>query len=394
LHRELPHDKVAEPMVDAPARFGAYDVVRVLGAGGMGTVYEVKHRVLGRRAAVKSLHPHLAQNARAVARFVSEGQAVSRIRHAAVIDVLDVGEERDIPFLVMELLDGEDLAKRLARERRLSPGEALAVLLPVLRGLGAAHDAKVIHRDLKPSNVILAADGPRLVDFGISRVIGEGALTGTDATLGTVHYMAPEQAESARSADERSDIYSFGVMLYECLSGERPYRGESAMEILRRAAEGKPPPLGDLPPGLEQVIMRAMHKDRDKRYASARDLEAALMPYALEASVSDAVVVRPVARESSTRWRGIAFGTVVALAGAVLAFRFFSRGAEPMDLRAGPVHVGAMVVETPPPPPPAATPVVPTAPSAAPRTTAAPRPVVAPARPQPARTNDLAPIVP
>jgi serine/threonine protein kinase len=279
-------DAALGPRAGAPhvRGLGAYDVVGVLGAGGMGTVYEARHRVLGRSAAIKVLHPHLASQPRAVARFVAEGRAASRVHHAAVVEIVDVGEEAGLPFLVMDFLQGEDLARRIARSIRLAPADAVALLLPVLAGLGAAHAAGVIHRDLKPSNVILTARGPVLVDFGISRIAGEDAgLTGSDTTLGTVHYMAPEQSEAPSLADARSDLYSFGVMLYECLAGVRPFRGDSVTEVLLRAAKGGPEPLRrhvpDVPAALEAVVLRSFARAPADRYPSASELAAALAPF-------------------------------------------------------------------------------------------------------------------
>jgi serine/threonine protein kinase len=353
-----------EAMPALPARFGPYDVIRLIGSGGMGTVYEGRHRVLDRRAAIKVLHPHLTKSPRAVTRFISEGRAVARIRHAGVVDVVDVGDEGGLPFLVMELLEGEDLAQRLKRVGRLSPGEAVATLLQVLEGLAAAHEAKVIHRDLKPSNVILAPDGAKLVDFGISRVLDEAAgLTATAATLGTAHYMAPEQAESPRDADERSDLYSVGVMLYECLTGERPFQGESMLEVLKNVAQATPKRpreiVPSIPEALERTVMRAMARRPADRFASARELARALEGL-------------PPRRRS---WLFPAVAIIVAVAGALV---WQLRPREQLEgAHTRPIALDRARIEPPPPSPPPPPPPSPSAAPPPPASTPAPPPATA-----------------
>jgi serine/threonine-protein kinase len=202
--------------------FGRYRIVRKLGAGGMGSVYEAEHQELGRRVALKMLHRDLTHTPEVVARFLREARATAKVRHPHVVDVQDVGSEGGAPFLVMEYLDGEDLASLLVREGRLAVERATDLLLPVLAGVDAAHQAGIVHRDLKPENIfLLRAPGgelhPKVLDFGIAKVLdpaGSLTLTRTASLLGTPYYMSPEQARGARDVDGRTDQYALGVILY------------------------------------------------------------------------------------------------------------------------------------------------------------------------------------
>jgi serine/threonine-protein kinase len=255
----------------------------------MATVFEAEEERLGQRVAVKVLHKHLMARAGAADRFLREGRAVARIRHPHVVQIYGVGPA-EAPYLAMELLDGEDLGARLERTGRLSVKAALDVLLPTLAGIAAAHDAGVIHRDLKPSNIFLSRvsgrQWPKVVDFGISKVVTAEDLTASDAVLGTVAYMAPEQARSVRNASFSSDQYSMAVVLYECVTGALPFSGTGVFDLVQAimtapvVAPSQVAP--DVPAALDAVILRAMDRDPEKRFPSIRAFASALLPFASE----------------------------------------------------------------------------------------------------------------
>ncbi len=271
--------------------FGAYRIERRLGAGGVGAVYRATHLGLQKPVVLKVLHPQYAQSPNLRARFAREGRAAAAIRHPHVVDVTDVGEHQGTPYLIMELLDGESLGDLIARTGALSPDRAVDLLLPVIAAVDAAHAAGVVHRDLKPDNLFVTrgATGepfPKVLDFGISRVVaGDGEhRTGTAAMLGTPAYMAPEQIESTRDADARSDQYALGVILYECLTGANAFEGDNVYAILKRVGDGRfriPRELRpELSPALEAIVIRAMSKSPAARFPSLRAMAAALLPFA------------------------------------------------------------------------------------------------------------------
>ena len=271
---------------------GRYRIVRLLGRGGMGCVYEALHCDLGKRVAIKTLLPALAASAESRARFLREGQAAARIRHPHVVDVTDVVAEGTTSYLVMEYLEGEDLGARLARQGALSLSETADILLPVVAAVATAHDCGVIHRDLKPENVFLACSAqgapcPKVVDFGISKVLGDPgalALTATSTAFGTLHYLPPEQLRGAREADARSDQYALGAVLYECLTGCRAFDGDGIYGVLKNVAEGNYQPARlrrpDLPVALDAAIARALSVDPAERFPSVRSLAAILLDFA------------------------------------------------------------------------------------------------------------------
>jgi serine/threonine-protein kinase len=275
---------------------GRYEIRRLLGQGGMGCVYEAQHRDLKKRVAIKTLLPSLASNADAKERFLREGEAASRIRHPHVVDVTDLGSEGAVIYLVMEYLEGEDLARLLARQGFLSPQQAADVMLPVAAAIATAHEQGVIHRDLKPENIFLSRSAygavhPKVLDFGISKVLGDSrarALTGTAATMGTMHYLPPEQLRAAREADARSDQYGLGTILYECLTGQRAFEEDSFYLLLKKIAEGEfeRPSLRrpGLPERMEAIVLRAMSLDPLGRFDSVKQLGAALLEFGSDAT--------------------------------------------------------------------------------------------------------------
>ncbi len=271
--------------------FGAYRVEQRLGAGGVGAVYRATHTGLQKPVVLKVLHPQYAQVPVLRARFAREGRAAAAIRHPHIVDVTDVGEQQGTPYLIMELLEGESLSALIERSGVLSPDLALDLMLPVIAAVDAAHEAGVVHRDLKPDNrfITRGAAGepfPKVLDFGISRVVaGDGEhRTATATMLGTPAYMAPEQIESTRDADARSDQYALGVILYECLTGTDAFEGDNVYAILKRVGDGnfKPPRAlrPELDPALEAIVIRAMSKSPAERFPSLRMMAASLLPFA------------------------------------------------------------------------------------------------------------------
>jgi eukaryotic-like serine/threonine-protein kinase len=282
----------ANPRVGRTAG-GKYKLVRLLGAGGMGEVYEALHAVVGRRFAIKFLHPDLAGNTEIVARFQREAQAAGSLENENIAAVVDAGTADDgAPYLVMEYLEGEDLAHLLVRTGPLPVPRAAYIMIQACRGLVAAHDKKIVHRDLKPENLFVCKrnDGSDLVkvlDFGIAKLHVGGAGTGlthTGATMGTPFYMSLEQARGAKEVDHRTDIYSLGVILYEILTGAKPHPGESYNEILYHVISNEPAPLesvrAGLPAGLAAVAHKAMAREAGDRFASVVQFMEALIPFA------------------------------------------------------------------------------------------------------------------
>jgi serine/threonine-protein kinase len=284
---------VADPF-DAPMVCGHYRVLARIGSGAMGTVYEAVDTRLGRLVALKRLHPHIAEHPSAAKRFLREGRAVARIRHPHVVQVLALGTEGDTPYLAMELLEGHDLATLLENRGRLSVAEALDYVLPVIAAVSAAHDAKVIHRDLKPSNIFVGRGPggqpwPKVVDFGVSAILEAGDSsqgTTNEGVVGTVAYMAPEQARGISTGSYAGDQYALAVLLYECVTGDRPFAGHSAYEVMQavQAARFDPPSsrATGIPPELDAVIKRAMSREPRQRFPTMRAFGAALLPMATD----------------------------------------------------------------------------------------------------------------
>jgi serine/threonine-protein kinase len=276
----------------AGAKVGKFVLAREIGTGGMGQVFEARHVKLGRPVAIKLLHRALTASPKALRRFRREGRACSRIRHPHVVQVLDTGVHDGQPYLVMELVEGVDLATWLREKERLEVSELADIFLPICSALWAAHQSGVVHRDLKPSNVILARSRPHtvhpvLIDFGIAKLSFSEAtddLTNGESTVGTVAYMAPEQTRSARAADPTTDQYALGVMLYECATGRRPFQGESQYELMHAILHGEVTPpsahRADLGQGFDAIVLRALHRTPGERFPSVYALGAALLAMA------------------------------------------------------------------------------------------------------------------
>ena len=304
---ETPAWRAAWPPLLSGTRLGPYEIEAAIGAGGMGEVYKALDTRLRREVAVKVLPPAFALDHERLHRFEVEAQAVAALNHPNILAIYDIGASPAIPaatsdtgsatagmpvhFLVTELLEGETLRQRIAREP-LTVASALDIALPMIRALAAAHDKHIVHRDIKPSNVFLTADGHvKLLDFGIAKVLGPGGggfagpatadetSTKPNLRLGTVGYMSPEQV-AGRAIDARSDIFSFGAVLYEMLTGQRVFEGMTAAKVLDAILTTEAPPLTDAcrdaPTALRRVVSRCLAKRPEDRFQSAHDVELAL----------------------------------------------------------------------------------------------------------------------
>jgi serine/threonine-protein kinase len=259
-------------------------VVRALGIGGMGTVYEVEHELTRHRRALKLLHPQFACNQQAVARFLREASAAGRIGSPHIVETFDAGLlDTGEPYLVMEMLDGRSLADLLEETGKISERDAIDWIAQACDGLQAAHDAGIIHRDVKPDNLFIQRSGRvKILDFGISKfdptLTGEKQLTG-DLTLGTPYYMAPEQTSKTASVDARADVYALGVVLYECVTGSRPFEAETYPQLIVRIHLGDYTPASSLCPTaalLDAIIAKAMARSPAERFQTPAELARAL----------------------------------------------------------------------------------------------------------------------
>jgi serine/threonine-protein kinase len=299
---------------------GKIRVEGVLGVGGMGVVLAGHHLHLAKRVAVKLLLPTFACNPEIVARFLREARAASKIRSDHIARVLDVATLDDgAPYIVMELLEGEDVARLLERSPRLEVAQAVDYVLEACVALAEAHAEGVVHRDLKPSNLFVSKDGVKVLDFGISKILDDGesegerlSITKTSSVLGSPLYMSPEQLRASRDVDARTDIWSLGIIFFEALTGVRPFDGNSIAEIGVGVFTKEPPPLHelrpDVPPDLAATIATCLEKERDARFASVAELAFEAAPFgtqraarALERVASFASRLPPPTRAARVR---------------------------------------------------------------------------------------------
>ena len=273
-----------------------YRIVRLLGQGGMGEVYEGENTRIRRRVAIKTLLAGVASRTDVVQRFEREAQAAGRIGSEHIVEVLDLGDLPDgSRYMVMEFLEGATLSERIVSRGRLPPREAARIVIELCEGLAAAHQAGIIHRDLKPANVFLLThkqnrfDFVKILDFGVSKfsvLADEMSMTRTGAVVGTPYYMSPEQAKGAKSIDGRSDLYSVGVILYETITGQVPFNAQTFNELIFKIALESPLPpesfVPDLDPAFASLVRKAMAREPNERFQSAVEFKQALETWANE----------------------------------------------------------------------------------------------------------------
>jgi eukaryotic-like serine/threonine-protein kinase len=253
---------------------GKYEVIGIIGEGGMGVVYKARDPHIGRMVAIKKITAGFGQDSDLLKRFMSEAQAVGKLQHPSIVVIYDLGDDDGIPFLVMEYLTGQSLDKVLAARTELPLIQKLGIIMQVCDALHCAHQRNIVHRDIKPANVILSEDGrAKLVDFGIAHAADSG-LTRTGQILGTISYMSPEQL-NGQPVDGRTDVFSTGVMLYQLLTYALPFSGEGTAAIIANVLQHDPAPLSqyiqDYPAELDDIVARALAKNREQRYATAED---------------------------------------------------------------------------------------------------------------------------
>jgi serine/threonine-protein kinase len=296
---------------------GRYELAAVIGEGGMATVYKATDTVLGRAVAVKVLAPRYATDATFVQRFRREAQNAAAMNHPSIVNVFDTGSDDDTHFIVMELVEGKTLRDVLA-DGPVLPERAAEIAEAVASALAFAHERGIVHRDVKPGNIMITPSGDvKVMDFGIARATAGESLTQTATVLGTATYLSPEQAQG-ESVDARSDLYSLGVVLYEMLSGRVPFEGESPVAVAYKHVREEPvrPSLlnPDIPEPLERVVLKAMAKNPQNRYASAADMRADLSRFLAGRPVEATPLLPPDATEIVTRQPREATGVLPAQA--------------------------------------------------------------------------------
>ncbi|MGP0071043.1 MAG: protein kinase domain-containing protein [Bryobacteraceae bacterium] len=312
-------------------RLGPYEIYGLIGKGGMGEVYRARDARLDRTVAIKVLPAEFSAQEERLRRFEQEAQVLGALNHPNLLAIYDVGAQNGTHFLVSELLEGESLRQRL-QEGALTVRKAMDLGIQIAKGLAAAHEKGIVHRDIKPDNIFLTRDGrAKILDFGLAKqsaAEGRGesatitAVTDPGVVLGTAGYMSPEQVRG-KPADARSDIFSFGAILYEMVAGLRAFQGESSVETMNAILKEDPPPIsGNIPPAIERVIRRCLEKAPEERFQSARDLSFALEALAAPSSTSTREAAIP-AQENRRSLPVLAIALAAAALGAIGVFAGF-----------------------------------------------------------------------
>jgi eukaryotic-like serine/threonine-protein kinase len=314
---------------------GSYEILAPIGAGGMGEVYRARDTRLGRDVAIKILPEAFARDDDRMRRFTQEARAVAALNHPNVLSIFDTGIENGVPYLVSELLEGESLRQRLDHGP-IPARKAVEYGQQIADGLAAAHEKNIVHRDLKPENVYLAGGGRvKILDFGLAKLQASdpsasadgatatlAAVTNPGVVMGTAGYMAPEQVRG-QAVDHRADIFSFGAVLYEMLSGERAFHKESSVETLNAILKEDPPELDAdklrVAPGLERIVHHCLEKKPADRFQSARDLTFALSSLS-DTSTAQRPAITTAERTSGRRWQALAAAALSAVLSAVVTY--------------------------------------------------------------------------
>ncbi len=328
-----------------------YEIVRLIGEGGMGAVFEARHIAIGRQVAVKLLRGDLARDKNVASRFLHEARAANEVRHKNIVEIIDFGGDERRLYLVMEYLRGESLQALIDREAPLAIGQIVRILDPIIRALALAHERGIVHRDVKPENIYLSREDesdepiPKLLDFGIAKRFDDSdvRLTATGITMGTPAYMAPEQAAGARSISGAVDQYAIGAIIYEALTGHVPHEADTYNAMIVMRATSAPTRLDAYSPELDAdlvtVVMRALAQRPADRFGSMHELRAALEPFS---RITDSTVAgaRPISRHGRTAKDGSPVAGETMLAPSIVAIPAIARGAVRTQPSGTPVRGG------------------------------------------------------
>ncbi len=342
---------------------GSYRLIDKLGDGGMGAVYKGVDEMIGREVAIKMLRPDIARQPEILERFRAEAVTLAKLNHQGIATLYNFFREGDEYFMAMEFVPGCTLENELQRQGRIASGQAVEIAAKALEAIEHAHQLGILHRDIKPANIMLTPSGTvKMTDFGIARVLGAARMTREGRIVGTLEYIAPERVKG-QEADHRSDLYSLGIVLYEMLAGRLPFEATTDYDLMRAHLEQTPPPLAGVqaacPPALEQVMLRALAKDPEQRFATAVEFRDALLtasenlPKPTRLAEAPAVL-KPTrldqpakASKRSPKWTYVAAAAgVFVLAAGLVAYRFLNRPAPP------PAPAATISVPTAPPPAP------------------------------------------
>jgi len=301
---------------------GRYEILALLGEGGMGAVYKAKDREVERTVALKLIRPEMASNPSILARFKQELMTAHQVTHKNVIRIYDLSEADGVKFITMEFVEGSDLRGIQKQQGKFTPEEAVEIIRQVCMALDAAHTAGIIHRDLKPQNIMRDKAGRILVmDFGLARSLESEGMTQTGALMGTIEYMSPEQA-MGKPLNQQSDLFAVGLIFYELLSGRMPFKAETAMASLLMRNQERAVPLSEIdatvPAGLSDIVSRCLERDLSKRYASAAEIIADLDAWQGKMPVMASIIMQAPPKPRPFPWKWVAPGAAVVLVGGIL----------------------------------------------------------------------------